>query len=367
MKQTRVAVCSALLTFLFLSLSLSGAAAQNGPGLSLVNEFSLGDSCPISGVVNAEGTAVWALIKNCLSNENLVGLQAFSLADGSLVGETEPFPTGISTNDIYGYDQPLTRGADGGLTVDLVDTYTTMSSDSFTVDPATGAVTPVSDSPRILTADDILAALPDFAGYTDYLTYSPDRSLALTLDDAAFYVFDVASGENLLRLEPPGGIEYAGAEFGPNNDHLYVYQMAEPGNYDNPAGTLHIFDIPSGEPIAQSEYSYSIYAVSPDERLAVVSTIPCCDHMSLAVLDLETGALSESLPTQTSTMTLNTCKNDGRSNEFGWRSDDPIMVGIQWLPDGSGFVTLHSETFNAGPNPCYTNDSRMRVYAVGGS
>jgi hypothetical protein len=76
--------------------------------------------------------------------------------------------------------------------------------------------------------------------------------------------------------------------------------------------------------------------------------------------------MSESLPTRSTTVNLNICKNDGRTTEFGWTSDDPLLVDIVWLPDSSGFVTLQSETFSSGPTPCNTNDSRMRVYAVTG-
>ncbi len=355
------------LALLLPLLLAAGAGAQDGPRLTAVAEFPLGDNCPIAGTLNADATAVWALMKNCSVGGDALLLQAFALADGSAVGQTAaPFPTNIAPLDVFSFNRPLTLGADGALLVDLVDDSTTMSSASFMVDPSTGAVTPVTDTPRVLTAGQIMAALPAFTGYTDMLTYSDDRSLALTQDDAALYVFNVASGQLILRLEPPGGVEYATPWFGPGSYHLYIAQMADPGNYDNPAETLYVFDIASGAQVAQYDSPHTVYAISPDERLAVVSTIPCCDHLSLAVLDLAAGTLSASLPTQTSTVTLDVCKNDGRATSFDWVSSDPLMVEILWLPDSSGFITLHSEVFSSGPTPCYANDSRMRVYAVAG-
>jgi hypothetical protein len=236
------------------------------------------------------------------------------------------------------------------------------------VDTASGVVTPVADSPRFLTADAILSALPDFTGYTDFLTYSDDRALAMTQDDTTLFLFNVASGAEVMRLSPPGGVEYAGGWFGPSNEHLYVSQMVEPGNYDNPAQTLYVFDIPTGDLVSMTAVPHRIYSVSPDERFLVVSTpVMGGDNESLAVFEMATGALSESLPTRSSSIALNTCKNDGRDAPFPWTSDDPNLIEILWLPDSSGIITLQGEEFSSGPNPCQTNDSRMRVYSVAGS
>ncbi|MFN8378460.1 MAG: hypothetical protein U0452_07290 [Anaerolineae bacterium] len=356
------------LVLALLVLPLAGASAQGSPQLSVVAEFSLGDNCPITGVLNSEGTAVWTLMENCVSGADTLSLQAFSFADGGLVGQTtEPLPTDISPYDVLGFDRPLSRSADGAINVDLVDTYTTMSSDSFTLNQETGAVTPVIGSPRILTADQIMNAIPDFTGYTDYLTYSDDRALALTQDDTSLYVFDVASAQLIMQLAPPGGVEYAGTWISADNQHLYVSQMVDPGNYDNPAQTFYIFDIPSGELVSATAVPHRIYSVSPDERFLLVSTpIMGGDNESLALFEPATGAISETLPTRSTSVTLNICKNNGRTTDYGWTSDDPTLIEILWLPDSSGFVTLSSEEFSSGPNPCFTNDSRMRVYAVTG-
>ena len=342
--------------------------AQEGPVLGVVAEFPLGDNCPKTGVLNADGTVLWTLMSNCVSGDDQMFLQGFSLADGSVVGQTaDALPTNISPYDVLGFDRPLTLASDGLLNVDLVDTYTTLSSSSYSVDPATGARTDVSESPRILSAEQILAAIPDFTGYTDYLTYSDDRALALTQDDVTLFVFDVASGTEVMRLSPPGGVEYAGAWFGPGGKHLYVSQMVEPGNYENPELTLYVFDIPTGDLVSTTAVPHRIYAVSPDERYLVVSTpVYGGDNESLAVFEPATGLMSDSLPTRSSPVSLSICKNDGRSAPLPWSSDDPVLTEILWLPDSSGFVTLQTEVFSSGPNPCYSNDSRMRVYAVTG-
>ncbi|MBL8148279.1 MAG: hypothetical protein JNL34_18020 [Anaerolineae bacterium] len=356
---------AALALFIILALPGSLAAAQDDPDLSLVGEHSLGDACPRMGAMHPDGRTVWMVVFNCISDFT-ISLLAVSAEDAAVVGASDgPFEMDVPGSEVFGADRPLVIGGDGALTADFVD-WMSGATASFEIDPVTGVISSVEGSPRILTAEAIMAALPGFTGYTDFLTYSADRTRALTQDDSAFYVFDAASGQNIMRLEPAGGIESAFAEFGPNSDRLYLHQMAEPGNYDNPAESVFVYSIPDGELVTQFDSPYAIYSISPDERYGVVSTIPCCDHMSLAVLDLETGALSESLPTQTSTVALNICKNDGRTTELGWTSGDPLLVDIVWLPDSSGFVTLHSEQFSSGPNPCYTNDSRMRVYAVAG-
>ncbi len=354
----------AALWMLALSLTWTAAQAQHRLALSVVAEYSLGDACPVTGVLSPDGSAVWALMIDCV-NSYAASLQAFSVADGGLVGSSAgAFSMDIAGTELFGSDRPLVVSGDGTLTADLVD-WMTGATASFEVGTATGLITPVADSPRFLSADAIFGALPDFTGYTDYLTYSDDRSLALAQDDELVYVFDVASGTEIMRLAPPGGVEYAGVWIGPNNAHLYVSQMEDPGNYDNPAQVLTVFDIPTGALVSTTAVPHRIYAVSPNERLLVVSTpVMGGDHESLAVYELATGAMSESLPTQSAPVQLNICKNDGRTTEFGWTSDDPGLREILWLPDSSGFVTLSSSEFTSGPNPCLTNDSRMRVYAV---
>ena len=366
MKTVRALAGLALALFIVLALPGALVVAQDGPDVSLVGEYSLGDGCPRFGAMSPDGRTVWMVAFDCI-NDYTISLLAVSAEDAAVVGASDgPFEMEVPGTEVFGFDLPLVIGGDGTLTADFVD-WTTLETASFEIDPVTGAISAVEDSPRILTAEAIMAALPEFTGYTDYLVYSADRTRALAQDDSAFYVFDVASGQNIMRLEPDGDIESIFAAFGPDSNHLYLHQMAEPGNYDNPAETVTVYSIPDGEVIKQFDSPYMIFSISPDERYGVVTTIPCCDHMSLAVLDLTTGALSESLPTQTSTMALNICKNDGRTTEFGWTSDDPNLIEILWLPDSSGFITLHSEQFSSGPNPCNTNDSRMRVYAVTGN
>jgi hypothetical protein len=353
------------LVVLLLLLPVFSASAQDGGlQLTVVDEFDLGDACVVTGVISSDGSTVWTLVYDCIGDYS-ASLQAFSVADGTLAGQSNgPFVMDIKGQNLFGFDTPIVLHDDGTVTADFVD-WDTSTTASFAVDTATGTVTPVEESPRLLTADAIYAALPDFTGYTDYLTYNRDRTLALVWDDVAFYIFDVAQGEVVMRFEPEGGTENAFPWFGPNRDRLYVSQMAEPGNYDNPAEILTLYTIPDGEQVAVYDVPHRIYSVSPDEQLLVVSTLVMGgDNESLAVYDLTTGALSESLPTRSTTVNLNICKNDGREAPMPWTSDDPTLVDIIWLPDSSGFVTLQSETLSSGPNPCLTNDSRMRVYAV---
>jgi hypothetical protein len=355
------------LTVLLLLLSVVSAAAQDSdPQLSVVQEFDLGDVCPVTAVVSPDGQTLWTLVTDCIGNF-AASLHPLSVAEGALAAQfAGPVALDVAGIALYGSDHPLVLNEDGALTADFVNWETGVTA-SFEVDTATGAVTPIENSPRILSSDAIFAAFPDFTGYTDYLPYNSDRTRVLLQDDTTFYVMDVASGAELMRLTPPEGAEYAFAEFSPLG-HLFIWLPAEPGNYDNPASTLVVYDIPGGEELARYEVPNMVYSVSPNEQLLVVNTAATGgQHESLAVYELATGAMSASLPTRSTMLNLNICKNDGRAAPSPWTSDDPLLVDIVWLPDSSGFVTLHGQQFNSGPNPCYTNDSRMRVYAVTGS
>jgi hypothetical protein len=354
-----------LLTVLVL-LPQAGAGAQDAPQFSLVSEFSLGDLCPESGVASPDGSVIWVLQYDCIG-DYAVSIQAFSVADGTPVGEPiGPFDMEISGSEMTWMDAPImVLHDDGTLTVDFVDTWDTGTTASFTVNTATGAITRDADSPRVLTPDAIFAAVPDFTGITDVLRYSADRSLALTQDDQALFVFDVASEQVVLRVVPPGSFDDVGSLLGPNSKHLYGWVMQEPGNYDNPAGTLYVWDIASGELVSATEYPYFPSVNSPDERFSVVGTVPCCENVSIAVMDLANGSVSESLPTRTRLDPMEICKSTGRpTNNIDWASDDPVERDLIWLPDSSGFVTLNSDEFWQGS--CRSNDSRMRVYSVTG-
>jgi hypothetical protein len=352
------------LVVLLLLLPVFSASAQDGgPQLTVVDEFDLGDACVVTGVFSADGQTLWTLVTDCNGNY-AASLQPISVTEGTAVGQfSTPAVFDIGGQELISSNRPFVLQADGMLTADFID-WETGATTSFVVDTASGIVTPVPESPRFLTTEAIDAALPDFTGYTDFLMYSVDRALTVLQDDTTFYVMDVAGGAELMRVSPPEGIEYAFAEISPLG-HLFIWLPAEPGNYDNPASTLVIYDIPSGDELARHEIPNMVYSVSPDERFLVLNTAATGgQHESLALFELATGALSDSLPTRSTTVNLNICKNDGRTTEFGWTSDDPLLVDIVWLPDSSGFVTLQSETFSSGPNPCLTNDSRMRVYAV---
>ncbi|MFN8378461.1 MAG: hypothetical protein U0452_07295 [Anaerolineae bacterium] len=341
------------------------ANAQEAPGLTITGEFSLGDYCPVEGTISPDGSVVWVLLDDCIG-EGGVLVQGFHVADGTPVGEPiGPFDMEISGDDLSWMDWPIMALQDDGtLTLDFVDTMETGTTASFTVDTATGAITSDPDSPRILTENDILATFPGFTGYPSF-RYTDDRSLALTRDDESLLVFDVAGGQEVMRVAPPGGLEYVGSWFGENGNRLYAWTMEEPGNYDNRAGTLYTWDIPAGDLVSATDYPIAPDEISPDERFAVVSTVPCCDHENLAVMDLATMALSESFPAQPAIPTLSICKNTGRpASNYDW-SGNPSTVGKIWLPDNSGFVTLHSLFFWQGS--CKSNESWMRVYSVTGS
>ncbi len=365
MKRHRFVNRIASLSLLLLSFAVV-SAQDSGPQLSVVQEFDLGDVCPVTGVISPDGTILWTLVTDCIG-DYAASLQPLAVADGTLAGQfSEPVALDVPGIELFGFDRPIVLNADGTLTADFIN-WETGATASFAVDTASSAVTPVENSPRFLTADAIYAALPDFTGYTDYLTYSSDRTRVLLQDDTTFYVMDVASGAELMRVTPEESIEYAFAELSPLG-HLFVWLPAEPGNYDNPASTLVIYDIPSGEELARYEVPNMVYSVSPDEQLLVVNTAATGgQHESLAVYELATGAISQSLPTRSTLKNLNICKNDGRDAPIPWSSDDPILVEIIWRPDSSGFITLQGQEFSSGPNPCLTNDSRMRVYAVTGT
>jgi hypothetical protein len=356
----------AILMIVLVLLPQAVAGAQDAPQFSLVSEFSLGDYCPAEGVISPDGSVVWVLMYDCIGDYG-VSIQAFSVADGTPVGEPiGPFDMEISGIRLGLMDSPIMAlHDDGTLTVDFVDTWDTGTTASFTVDTATGAITPDADSPRVLTTDEIFASMPDFTGFTDFFWYNDDRSLALTRDDQAIFVFDVASGQVVLRVVPPGPLDYVGSMFGPERNHLYAWAWAEPGTSGILAGTLYEWDIPSGELVSATEYPYFPSASSPDGRFSVVSTVPCCEVVNIAVMDLANVSVSDPLLTKTRLDLLEICKSTGRpTTNYDWASDDPLERDLIWLPDSSGFVTLNSDEFSQGS--CRSNDSRMRVYSVTG-
>jgi hypothetical protein len=105
--------------------------------------------------------------------------------------------------------------------------------------------------------------------------------------------------------------------------------------------------------------------VSPDEKYAVAVIN---DDAAFVLIELATGGVSEPVPVSEGESRVTKCINDGRDMsdvDFTTSGRLPIR-DLEWLPDSSGFLTVHSYGGEAagGGAPCFFNHSRLRSYTL---
>lgn len=351
-----------------ISLSTLSASAQT-LNFQMTAEYNIGFECPASSTLDPDRATLWVLMNRCGSGN--YSLYEFRLDDGTRVNdEASNFADALTplNNAYLSYSTtPIAFTPDGILNIfyNAGDDYDTFNV-RIPVDFAASADTP----PTLLNLETVNSLIPGYAGYLETTVYNADHTAAVIMDTFAYHVIDLQSGAEILKIDEPGGTDITFPSFSQDGQRLYIARFTNPDDIDDYTGTLSIYSLPDGTLLQTYDVPSALLSVSPNEQYAaflIGSSMGGGDV--LGVVELAAGAVSPTLPINEPSTRLLTCANDGRDMsgvDFTVSGSFSVM-GLNWLPDSSGFYTVNSYGGESaqGGSPCYFNYSRLRRYSVG--
>jgi len=181
------------------------------------------------------------------------------------------------------------------------------------------------------------------------------------------YILDTQTGSEIRAIEIEGDPYAARPQFSADGQSI---DLILPNNPDDPmatAATLYRFSLPDGEPQMEQSLLTSLAWISPNGQYVLL----WMGEDELVVTEPATGGVSDFLHMNEEPRTVTECTNgvafDLSIGDFVWDGFLPPM-GINWLPDSSGFVTVNSYRGQGGAsdnNVCLFSESRLRRYTVG--
>lgn len=352
-----------LLVIVFMIAPFLSHAQDDAPTLTLTDEQDIGYRCPAASALQPGTDTLWVVMHDCINRD--MTLHAFDRNTGELIDATvgAPFTLDMIEDGVYEIDRFIgALGFTPDGTLELIATnYDDETFVRFQIDIATSEVTQDEDADEAL--NDLLL---QYSEYPVYLTiFSDDHQLAAVGDEVSLRVVDLANDDVLFELDVPIGI----SAFSPDGTRFYVSTLNEPDNMDSFEGTLLVYSVPDGELLSSHALPFSVLYPSDDGRFVAVEIATSeVGEEPIAVLDVETGALSTELPIHEAPQQVVTCKDDGRDmSDVDFRTTGLLtLVGLQWLADGSGFITLNSPGNQMTNTGCVFDYSRLRRYVVGG-
>ncbi len=349
---------------LFLSMfTLTGAAQTDGLEVRQTAEYDIGFDCPVSAALDSTGTRLWVLMDNCYGSR--FSLRAFGVADGApLNDDTSDFSDELEVMDktyVSHFTFPLAFTPDGMLDILYSDSETY---DTLNLRLPVESTAEAADTRALLPTFDALNTLiPGFAGYPETTVYNGDHTLAAVMDETHVHILDLQTGVRLFEIktvEPYNAFPY----FSADNQTLYIAELHNFDDVTDYSSTLKLYSLPDGEQIASYEVPSPFLWVSPNEQYLAMQV----GDETLQVLDLVSGSLSAALPLFEPPQKVMRCLNNGNDVsdvDFTTRGD-LFLMGLNWLPDSSGFLTVQSYLGDGaqGGTICIFNYSRLRRYAV---
>lgn len=353
------------------SLTRTVQAQDTAPVLTPTAEYNLGFDCPVASALAPSQTTLWVLMNDCFEEDYT--LREFNPVDGLVVSNQVndyvdslsalqhdtsvswlvsalSFTTPDTVNIIY---------SDGNNDYELANISFSLTSGEA-VDPST----------MILNSDTINTFIPDYDGYLGSTVYNLNHTLAAVSDRAGFHILDLVAGVERLQIPVENEPYTYNPSFSADSQRLYLPGFDNLNDTNDFSATLNIYSLETGEVLNIYAVPSALLWVSPDEHYAVALIgTSAGTSQTLQVIDLETSTLSNPISVYEKPHQVTKCLNDGnnasdRGNVVSGRL--PIM-GLNWLPDSSGFVTVNSYWGGVvvnGDGVCIFDYSRMRLYSV---
>lgn len=355
-----------LALIVIFSLSSFFISAQTAPVITNNTEYDIGIECPAAQTLSPDGSVLWVLMLTC-SRRGGATLTAYNVQDGSTAAE----PIDVLDNEtlqeryVDHFTHPLALTADGNFSIRAIDSETYAPSGMVISPDGSDAFAPVIDDAALT---DLLLTVSD---YPESAIYSSDHTRAAITGSTALTVFDLTTGETLLSLPVEADTNNAFPSFSADGQTLHVARLDDYEDMENYASTVTSYDLSDGSITGSFAAPSFIVWVSPDGKYAAAE-LGSNDGTSseLVVVDTATGAVSEPYSLYEPSRRLTACTNDGRdmSDVDFTVSGTLSLIGLNWLPDSSGFVITRSYGGEGagGGSICTFDTSRMNVITVGG-
>jgi len=346
----------ALVMVLFGSTALYSHAQD--ADLSLAAEYDLGFDCPVSATLAPDQTVIWVLMDSC-SGRNF-RLRGFDVADGTPINdETNDFAdalTPLEDGYVDWFVNPLAFTPDGDLSIRY---YAEETYDSLTL-----LVSLENGEATLQTNDSLNALFRQFTDYPETTVYNHDHTLGAVIGETSLHLIDLQTETELMALEVEDFNIFP--SFSPDGTRLYAAILDDFGDVENFASTVYVYSLPDGELLTSFSVPTPFLYPAPNGQYAALQV----GDSELSVLNLETGVSSPAVRFSEDPKPITECLNTGNSmTDFDYRSSGNLpLVGLAWLPDNSGFMTLHSYQGDGvfGGTPCFFDYSRLRLYQFAG-
>lgn len=351
--------------FFLLILASGFSAAQSGePAVTVGPEYHIGFNCPAAQTLDEEANVLWVLMEGCFTYGYT--LQAFNILTGENVTGASDYSDKLAIlQDVVIEDNAnALRVNDGIVTIRYADT------DEYMPHTLTFALHDAAVTPDISDAD-LAELLLTYTEYPETAIYSPDQSLVALTSTDTLTVVEIPSGAIVLQLPVDAESYNAYPSFSADSRLAYVGYFNNFEDFEDWSSTLAVYDLSTGEKIAEQAVPAPFAAVSPDGRYAAIERQSNDGTTSnMLVVDLETGAVSEGVSLYEPRRRATECTNDGRSlSGLDITVDGRFQLGgISWLTDGSGFFYTRSYrgVGLGGGRPCVLDYSRMNSILING-
>jgi hypothetical protein len=348
------------------SLSTLFIAAQSAPVITNNAHYEIGTECPAAQTLSPDGAVLWVLLLNCAGRGGPT-MTAYSVVDGS----TTVAPFSIESNGMRRettvdyFTHPLALTADGNLSIRTID-YETFTLGGLLISPDGSNIrAPLIDDDAL---NELLLSVSE---YPEGAIYNYDHTRVAITGSTALTVFDLTTGEALLSLPVEEETYNAFPSFSPDGQTLHVAQLDDLEDMESYAATVTSYDLTDGSIIGSFAAPSFIVWVSPDGKYAAVERGSNDSTISeLMVVDTATGAVSEPYSLYEPARRLRACTNDGRDmSDVDFTVSGTLqLIGLNWLPDSSGFVITRSYGGEGvgGGSVCTFDTSRLNVIEVNG-
>jgi hypothetical protein len=350
-----------MLGLLLLAISSVQAQSAGNVTLRLVEDRRIGTDCPAASSLAPDGVNLWVLMHNCGDEDYY--LLNFVVGTGSFDFDTrsgehyEASLTGLEGVYVDGLlNNPLGIGADGSPQLQFYGTDGVMQG----ISPLNGSTAANSALTEQINAT---------ALYPEYAVPNADHSAVAVVGADGVYVFDSQTGSELLviTVDNSAALDTIYPQFSPDGKSLDLIIRNNPDNPDAIASTLYRYSIPDGELQLETELASPLAWPSPDGRYVLLWV----GDDELVVIEPATGGISNFVHMYEQPSPVTECANgvnfDLSDSNFIWDGSLAPM-GINWLPDSSGFVTINTYSGDGAQsdnNVCLYEESRLRLYAVG--